>query len=149
MEKTYVVALVESLEKKVKVLDDIIEKNKEQEAVLKEEPFSFDRFDKTVEDKGVLIFKLNKLDEGFESLYEKVKAELDNNKPKYAREITAMQSLIREITDKSTLIQADEQRNKQALERIFKDEKKKIKAQRSTANAVNSYTRAMKYNDLK
>ena len=73
MNNTYITAMIESLEKKVAVLDEITKKNAEQAALLKEEEFSFDKFDKNAEEKGVLIYRLEKLDDGFESLYENVK----------------------------------------------------------------------------
>lgn len=145
MTNTYVTALVESLEKKNRVLDEIILKNKEQKELLSEDPFSFEKFDKNTEEKGVLIYRLNQLDEGFESLYEKVKAELDMYKDSYADKIRRMQELIREITDKSTSIQAEEARNKAALEQVFKSERDRLKSGRSGVKALKSYSQAMNF----
>ncbi len=145
MTNTYVTALVESLEKKNRVLDEILEKNKEQKELLSEDPFSFEKFDKNTEEKGVLIYRLNQLDEGFESLYAKVKAELDMYKDAYADKIRRMQELIREITDKSTTIQAEEARNKAALEQVFKSERDKLKSGRSGVKALKSYSQAMNF----
>ncbi len=145
MNSTYLTAMIESLEKKVSVLDEIIKKNAEQAALLKEEEFSFDKFDKNAEEKGVLIFRLEKLDDGFESLYAKVKEELDANRAAYSDEIRRMQELIQSITDKSTSIQADEARNKAALEGIFKNEREKLRAGRSGVKALKSYNQAMNF----
>ena len=145
MNGTYLTAMIESLEKKVAVLDEIIKKNAEQAALLKEEEFSFDKFDKNAEEKGVLIFRLEKLDDGFESLYAKVKEELDANRAAHADEIRRMQELIQSITDKSTSIQAEEARNKAALEGIFKNEREKLRAGRSGVKALKSYNQAMNF----
>ncbi len=145
MNSTYLTAMIESLEKKVSVLDEIIKKNAEQAALLKEEEFSFDKFDKNAEEKGVLIFRLEKLDDGFESLYAKVKEELDANRAAYSDEIRIMQELIQSITDKSASIQADEARNKAALEGIFKNEREKLRAGRSGVKALKSYNQAMNF----
>ena len=145
MNSTYLTAMIESLEKKVAVLDEIIKKNAEQAVLLKEEEFSFDKFDKNAEEKGVLIFRLEKLDDGFESLYAKVKEELDANRAAHADEIRRMQELIQSITDKSTSIQAEEARNKAALEGIFKNEREKLRAGRSGVKALKSYNQAMNY----
>ena len=145
MNSTYLTAMIESLEKKVAVLDEIIKKNAEQAALLKEEEFSFDKFDKNAEEKGVLIFRLEKLDDGFESLYAKVKEELDANRAAHADEIRRMQELIQSITDKSTSIQAEEARNKAALEGIFKNEREKLRAGRSGVKALKSYNQAMNF----
>jgi len=146
MNNTYLTAMIESLEKKVSVLDEIINKNAEQAALLKEEDFSFDKFDKNSEEKGVLIFRLEKLDDGFESLYEKVKEELAAHKAEHAAEIKRMQELIQNITDKSATIQADEARNKAALENIFRNEREKLRAGRSGVKALKSYGQAMSFN---
>ena len=143
MSNTYVTALIESLEKKNKVLDEILIKNEEQAALLKEAEFSFDKFDKSIEEKGVLIYRLEKLDEGFEAFYAKVKAELDSDRKKYKSSILKMQMLITDITDKSSKIQAGEARNKAALEAFFRGERDKLKAGRSGVNAVKSYNRVM------
>jgi len=145
MNDTYITALIESLEKKVEVLNRIVEKNKEQAEILKEVPFSFDKFDKNTEEKGVLIYRLTRLDEGFESVFEKVRDELNENRAAYAIQIKKMQDLITKITDLSTSIQAEEARNKASLEKIFKGEREKIKMQRSGINAVKSYSQAMNY----
>lgn len=145
MTNTYVTALIESLEKKLVVLSEIREKNKEQAELLKDEAFSFDAFDKTAEEKGILIYRLSKLDEGFESVFEKVKDEINANKSGYAKEIKRMQELITEITSQSTAIQAEEARNKAVLEQIFRNERSKIKSSRSSIKAINSYSQAMNY----
>lgn len=144
MENTYLTALKESLEKKIEVLEKIHIKDEEQLEIAKAPNFRYDDFDKNAEEKGVLIYKLNKLDDGFESLYEKVRDELTVNKSAYAEEIKTMQALITRITDLSTKIQAEEARNKAAVERAIKAEREKIKTQRSGIKAIQSYTKTMK-----
>ena len=144
MANTYIIALTESLEKKIEVLKEIHEKDEEQYAIAKTSPFSYEDFDKNSDEKGVLIYKLNRLDEGFESVYEKVREELSTNKAAYAEEIKYMQKLITKITDLSAKIQAEESRNKTAVEQAFKYEKEKIKSKRSGMKAIQSYTQAMK-----
>ncbi len=144
MANVYVTALTESLEKKIEILNEIHKRDEEQLEIAGKVPFSFEDFDKNAEAKNILIYKLNKLDEGFESVFEKVKTEINENKPAYALEIKRMQELISRITDLSTKIQAEEARNKAAIEKAFKSEKEKIKTNRSTVKAINSYSRTMK-----
>lgn len=143
MANTYVIALTESLEKKLEVLKQIHEKDEEQYTIAKTSPFLYEEFDKNADEKGVLIYKLNRLDEGFESVYEKVREELNANKSAYASDIKYMQKLISQITDLSAKIQAEESRNKSAIEQAFRYEKEKIKSQRSGMKAIQSYTQAM------
>ena len=147
MNDTYLTTMIESLEKKDAVLSEIIKKDAEQAALLKEESFSFEKYDKTVEEKDVLIFRLEKLDDGFESLYAKVKEELDANRALYARQIGRMQELIQSITEKSASIQADEARNKAALENIFRSEREKLRIGRSGVKALKSYNQAMNFRE--
>ena len=144
MNGTYLTALAESLEKKIEVLSEIIEKNAEQAALLKEEEFSFDKFDRNTEEKEVLIYRLNKLDDGFESLFEKVREELNENRSMYVKEIAHMQELIREITDKSSTLQAQEAENKKLMEGYFKTVRSGIGKERTSLNAAYSYMQAQR-----
>lgn len=141
---TYLVALKESLEKKIEVLKQIHSKNEEQLRIAKTSPFSYEEFDKNSDEKGVLIYKLTKLDEGFELVYENVKQELNANKELYKEDIRVMQSLITEITDWGTKIQAEEARNKAAMENAFRNEKERLKSSRSGVKAVKSYSQTMR-----
>lgn len=144
MSNTYITALIESLEKKIAVLEEIHEKDEQQLKIAKTVPFSYEEFDKNSEEKGVLIYKINKLDEGFELVYEKVKEELNLNKASYKEEIKKMQELITKVTDLSTQIQAEEVRNKSAMETAFRNEKERLKTNRSGIKAVRSYTQTMR-----
>lgn len=144
MESAYISALIESLEKKIEILKQIHEKDEEQLKIANTIPLSYEAFDKNAEEKTVLIYQINKLDDGFETVYERVKEELAANKAAYADQIKTMQGLITEITDWSTKIQAEESRNKAAVEQAFKKEKEKIRSQRSGMKAVQSYSQAMR-----
>lgn len=53
------------------LLDKITDVCERQEVLLKEDSFSLEEFDKLMETKGKLAEELNRLDDGFESLYEK------------------------------------------------------------------------------
>ncbi len=143
MDKAYLVALIDSLNNKIDVLNKINEKNVEQYKLIKAEPFSVEAFDKNSNEKGVLIYQLNQLDDGFKLIYDKIGDELSQNKAEYASEIRKMQEQISTITDLSTKIQADEARNKAALEAYFARERGQIKGSRSRANAAKSYAKAM------
>lgn len=145
MTENYVQIMVESLEKKKAKLDAIMEKSKEQAEILKAEKFSVDDFDKNVEEKAVLIEELNMLDIGFDRMYSHVKEEItsDSGKAKYRMEIQQMQKLISELTDKSVSIQAQENRNKQMVEAVFKKEREKIKSVKLGSKAAIGYYRNM------
>lgn len=140
MSKQYVTVLEESLEKKLRVLEEIYRICVLQAETIAEEPINYDVFDCYMEDKDVCIEKLNKLDEGFDLIYNRVGDELKQNKFMYEGQIRHMQELISAIMDKSTAIQAQEERNKKAIEAIFVRERQEIgKGKRSLNVAMNYY----------
>ena len=67
----YITIMLQSLQKKEKVLNSIIQINKRQKEELENPSLDPDDFDKTVEEKSELIEQLELLDNGFEKLYEK------------------------------------------------------------------------------
>ena len=79
----YITIMLQSLQKKEKVLNSIIQINKRQKEELENPSLDPDDFDKTVEEKSELIEQLKLLDNGFEKLYEKVREELQTNKEIY------------------------------------------------------------------
>lgn len=143
MDKTYVVAMIESLKSKIEILKEIRQKDAEQLEIIKAEQFIPEQFDKTVDEKDVLIYKLNKLDNGFQIVFDNLRDQIENNKAELADEIREMQRLISEITELSTTVQAEEARNKAALEAYFNGEHNKIKAGRSAVKAIKSYNQTM------
>ena len=112
MKQTYIDIMIQSLDRKLQVLNQIIEVNIRQGNILEDKEASVEEFDKTVEEKAELIEQMQQLDSGFEKLYARVEEELKSNKEDHAEEIKMMQSRIRSITDKSMEIQAQEARNK-------------------------------------
>ena len=143
MEQTYVDIMIQSLNKKIQVLDKIMELNEVQKAQLEDVNTLVDDFDKTVEEKGKLIEQLEQLDSGFDKLYDRVKECLLENKTAYASKIKILQTCIREITDKSMQIQTQEARNKEAMQRKFAYVKEKAKVVRANGKAVNNYYKNM------
>ena len=140
---TYLNVLQESLEKKIEALKSIEEIDNAQEEILKAESFDMEDFDRTVDEKDIYIGELNKLDEGFESLYDKIKAELIQNKGQYAVQIRRLKNLISEITDRSVTIQAQESRNKQMVEQKFAKERQNLGKVRISSKAAYGYYQNM------
>lgn len=124
--KNYVRILLESLRKKILILDEIIEKTKEQQELIKKEQLDMDAFGKNVDEKDVLIQRLMDLDNGFSVLYERVKEELNLHKDRYTDEIIVMKKYIADITAKSMSIQAEEKRNHEVIQKHFITIRKQI-----------------------
>lgn len=141
--RNYVQILVESLQKKVHLLDQIMEKSQEQHGILRVEPMDMDAFEKCTIEKTTYIEELDNVDIGFEILYERIKEVLKTHKADYAKEILQLQGLIAIITDKSVAIQAMELRNKEAIEAYFSYTRKRLKASKNSTMAANNYYKNM------
>ncbi|MBR1861089.1 MAG: flagellar export chaperone FlgN [Lachnospiraceae bacterium] len=138
MDQNYVIILEESLIQKNKVLDEIKSLCEEQGRVIADD-MQLEALDSYIEKKGILIEQLEKLDEGFESLYEKVSEEIKRDREKYAVQIRHMQSLISEITDKSNAIQAQEERNRSLINNYFGKRRSEVKEGRVNSKVAMNY----------
>ncbi len=136
---TYIIILIQSLEKKVMVLDKIIESNKEQKEILSQEEMDTERFEANLNKKGNLIDELNLLDDGFQDIYDRIKDELGANREAYKEEIKQMQKLISEITEKSVTIRAEEERNRALASKQFDNMRGNITTAKRSRQAANTY----------
>ena len=143
MQETYIQIMLQSLEKKSRVLDQIIQLNEQQKTVLESADSPVEDFDETVEKKSALIEQLEQLDSGFEKLYDRVREELRTNKDTYKDQIRKMQDYIRAVTDKSVQIQTQEARNKELMTSKFARVKKQARQVRTNFKATSSYYQSM------
>ena len=143
MNKQYISVMVESLEKKLCILGEIYQSCQRQAEIIAKDPVDFEEFDRCMDAKDNYIQELDKLDEGFEMLYDRVKQELKNNKALYGEQIQRMQHAISEIMEKSTAIQALEERNKRAVEANFAKERKELSKGKRSLNVAMNYYRSM------
>jgi len=141
--ENYLGILSESLEQKISVLEDIQAYNIRQEEAFTQDTPDMERFDEALEEKEELIQRLEKLDEGFESVYERVAECLKDNRVAYATQIRELQSKIQRITDMSAAIQAQEARNKKLVENYFIKMRAGIKQNRQGSQAAYNYYKNM------
>lgn len=135
--------LLQSLEKKNQILDDIIRENALQEELLKKEELDMDALDASLDRIGEYTEMLEKLDEGFEAVYDKVRTEIMTNKSRYQSEISRMQGLIQKITDKVVKINAVRMRNQMRADAQFKKRAKEIRNAMSKTKASQNYYNSM------
>lgn len=143
MAKEYIDIMLQSLRRKREVLDQIIAANMKQKIALEDPEITPDEFDEIVELKSALVEQLEQLDSGFEKMFEHMKEELDANKERYAAEIKQMQSYIREITDKSVEIQAQEARNKDLMTKLFANMRQQARSVRTGTQVTSRYQQTM------
>lgn len=118
--------LLQSLEKKNELLDKMILQNSVQEGILKQEEFDMDAFDESIDSQSTYVEELDKLDRGFEAVYDRVREELMQNRERYRTEIARMKEQIQQITDKIVTINAGNMRNKMLAENQFKKKQQAI-----------------------
>ncbi len=139
----YLSVLEDSLKKKLQILDELTDYTTQQQELLKMEELDYEAFDRLVDQKDPLIQKIMELDQGFETVYDRIKEQLLGNKEQYAAQIRALQSLIGELTDKSVKLQTMEQRNKSAVEQQFRKSREKIRQGRQNKQAALNYYKNM------
>ena len=139
MSEAYMSMLIASQEKKLELLEKAIELDREQEEIITGEKPDMGALDANITAKGALIDELDKLDDGFESLYAKVRDEFINNKDAHKEEIQTLQELIRKITEKIAEVEAIEARSKINFESFMKKKRHSIKDNKSSVRAANVY----------
>ena len=139
----YLSVLEDSLKKKLQILDELTDYTMQQQELLKVEELDYEAFDRLVDQKDPLIQRIMELDQGFETVYDRIKEQLLSNKEQYAAQIKALQSLIGELTDKSVKLQTMEQRNKSAVEQQFRKSREKIRQGRQNKQAALNYYKNM------
>lgn len=137
--ENYLKVLEDSLVKKSEVLSRISECNEQQQKVFSAEDPDLDSFDQYIEIKDQLISQLEQLDQGFESLYDKIADQLKENREKYAAHIKTLQTLISRVTDQSVKVQAQEARNKTLIESFFSRKRTEVGDGRRSASAAMNY----------
>lgn len=144
--KEYVKMLSDSLDKKVELLRQLQGLNQEQKNILEDSESTPDMLDDNIEKKSDVIERLDKMDEGFQSLYDKVKDDLSSKREEYASEIKHMQEQITLITDLSTDVQAKEMQNRELARIKFSHIRSQIRETKHGQKAVASYYASMMNN---
>lgn len=143
MEQNYIIILKQSLEKKVKILAEISAENRNQRQVLQAEELDMDAFRATIDRKAELIEQVSFLDEGFEQMYQHVKAVLQEQKETYRDEIAALKKLIGQVTEQTAAIQKEELENRALAEAQFKNARKKVRQVKDSGQIAQKYYNSM------
>lgn len=138
--KVYVSALQDALQSKWEILKKMLELTQAQQEVLSAEDVDMERFDALVEEKDILLKRLERLDNGFQELFDKIGTKLKENAEQYKAQVLEMQNYIRTITDCSVKIQTLEQRNKEKFTAFVSGKRKEIREfKKSNKTAVSYY----------
>ncbi len=143
MTEGYLQIMIESLEKKIVVLEQIAEVNGRQAELAAHQPMDMEAYDQTMEEKGKLIDEINKLDDGFTSTYELVKDEVSQKPDAYRDKVLKMQDLIKIAVEKGIVVEAQEKRNRSALENVFRMKRQEVKQLKVSNTAALKYYKSM------
>ena len=142
----YVKMMRDSLDKKVDLLKKLQGLNLEQKNILEDYDSAPEDLDENMDKKSAIIERLDKMDEGFQGLFDKVKKDLNDNRDEYAEDIKSMQELIREITDISNDLRTKEMQNKDLAKKRFSYVRSQIRETKHGQKAVASYYASMMNN---
>lgn len=138
----YIQIMIDSLKKKNEIMDRLLELNEQQASVIRASG-GLDEFDAVVDRKSELIDIINKLDTGFQAVYDRVKPDLTGQPELHKEEIRTIQQQIKELTDKAVKMEASEQRNKQAVEQYFAISRRQLHETKKSVNAASNYYKNM------
>jgi trans-aconitate methyltransferase len=146
--ENYLQIMIDSLVQKEELLKQIVDYNEKQQAIITAAEFDDQAFEQNLSDKGELVEKILKLDEGFNSVFNRVKDEVQHNKAKFKQPLQRLKELVSAVTDMGVRIQAQELRNKQLVEKRFAQMRKELSnAKRATSKANAYYKNANKLNN--
>ena len=143
MMMSYLNILQDSLLKKLELLEQIEKKSIEQSEMIKGTNVDLELVDANMDEKARLIDEVMKLDNGFESIYEKVREQLLAEKEQYKVQIRNLQGLIAKVTEKSASIQAVETRNKAQMDIVFATQKKEVQGRKNAMSVARDYYQNM------
>ena len=124
--ENYVQMMTDSLIMKKDILEKVIVLSEAQNGILAAAEFDEKAFRENIDEKAELIDKIERLDDGFNSLFARVKETLDGHKDEYKSEITVIKELIKNVTELAVRVQAQEARNKVLAENRFAQMRKNI-----------------------
>ncbi len=142
-EREYLEILIQSLRKKLVLLNRIAILSQEQRELLQDEDMTPDAFDLNVRDKDELVQQIVALDAGFDEVYAHIKDLMERDHALYEDQLQQMRELIRQIMEKDASIRAEEKRNYELAQRKFATIKSKVREMKANRKMVSSYYKSM------
>ena len=142
----YLNIMIESLEKKEKLMTLLLEKTEAQGELIAGKEYddvNWAQFTVYMNEKESAINKIDELDEGFDQVYKRVQPDLDEDAKRYKDQIKKLQVLITSLTDVGVKISAKENRNKTDIDRIMTAAKANIRSAKKNIKVSNDYIKSM------
>ena len=139
----YINILKDTLEKKITILQALLEATMRQSEIVNAEEFQVDEFELCMDQKEALLEQLNELDEGFDGTYRQIQSSLKEQKDEYREELLSLQSIIRRCVDLGVELQTLEERNRSKLEIVFSRQQKELRQVKTNSKSVSNYYKTM------
>ena len=140
---TYIRMMVDVLMKKETYLSKLFHSTIEQHNLLKASKFDETAFFKLVEEKDEFLKRIEEIDQGFQSIYNRVSEVLKDNKEQYKEQILQMQNLITNVTDLGVKISVLEEKNKGLLQQRLQEKKQGIRQFKVGKKTADKYYKNM------
>lgn len=142
-DQNYIHLLLQTLEKQEATLQEVLQVTKEQSSIADAPEFQEQLLEKSLNQKEVLIAKLNELDDGFAAVYGRVRGIIREHPTMYRDELEQMQTYIKRCTDIGVEIKVLEERNKDKLAQCFAQKHKQYGVRQTAATVASKYHRTM------
>lgn len=142
---SYIGMLLQTLQNQEATLQEVLAVTKEQSKIANGQTFDEEAFGDTLNRKEILIARLNSLDDGFASVYGRVRSVILQEKNAYKKEILKMQELIKSCTDLGVEIKVLEERNRDKLVQCFSEKQKQYGSQMNAATVASKYHQTMHF----
>ncbi len=143
MDQNYVQVLIDTITKKEETLRKILEITKQQEVISKQDTYASEDMEKTLNEKEIQISRLNYLDEGFQSVYDRVSSEIRNHIDVYKQDVLVLQDKIRICTEIGNEIMVLEERNRNRFNTLFSKAHTDYSTVKSKASVAQNYFKTM------
>lgn len=141
--ENYLQVLSESLDKKIIILKELERLTAEQKAIVDANEFDEEEFNTNVNKKAALIEEIEKLDKGFQILYNNIKSQIEGNREQYKSQIAELQGKIKIVLDYSSSLQVAEKRNNTLIRNRFNDMRKEVHQVKKNREAASNYYKNM------
>lgn len=137
--KTYLNVLSDTVLKKENLIETLLLDTIKQAGCFQQGEFDEETFYKLYEEKVELLKQIELLDDGFLSLFERIRDEIISNRQEYAEEIQNLQQCIKRITEKGFQLQRLEKDNKLKFDRMIQEQRSKIKEYNISKKSAAAY----------
>lgn len=143
-ERAYIGILADTLQKEKTLLSEVLELTREQSVIADSSAFDEAMLEDTMSRKDDLILRLNELDEGFVSVYERVRRQVLGFGTQYEEALRELQTLVKQCTDLSVEIKVQEERNRSKFARRFAEKHREYGSQRTAVSVATRYNQTMR-----